>query len=247
MKQLTIVKIGGHVIDNDDALAIFLNEFKEIKGAKILVHGGGKIATRTAQDMGIEAIMIEGRRVTDLDMLRVVTMVYGGLVNKNIVAKLQHMGVNAIGLTGADGALITSKKRAALPIDYGYVGDPIMVNTETATGLINAGLTPIIAPLTYSNGEILNTNADTVAQTLATALSVHYNVNLCYKFEKLGVLLDIDDETTLVEHITPTIFQELKASGAVHSGMLPKIENALNAASNGVQAIFIGKTKITQI
>ena len=246
MKQLTIVKIGGNVIDNNDALKTFLDEFKLIEGIKILVHGGGKIATRTAQSMGIEATMIDGRRVTDIDMLKVVTMVYGGLVNKNIVATLQNIGVNAIGLTGADGAIITSEKRNPKPIDYGYVGDPITVNIETAKTLLNAALVPIIAPLTHADGEILNTNADTIAQTLATALSGHYSVNLCYKFEKSGVLLDVDDETTLIKHITPSIFQDLKSKGAVHSGMIPKIENALSAAANGVDAIFIGQTKITQ-
>lgn len=246
MKQLTIVKIGGNVIDNPEALGVFLGEFKQIEGIKILVHGGGKIATRTAQDMGIKATMIDGRRVTDLEMLKVVTMVYGGLVNKNIVAALQHMGVNAIGLTGADGAIITSEKRNPTPIDYGYVGDPVAVNIETAKTLLNAGLIPIIAPLTHAQGEILNTNADTIAQTLATALSDHYEVSLCYRFEKVGVLLDIDDQSTLIKHITPSIFQDLKNSGAVHSGMIPKIENALNAALNGVKAIFIGQTKITQ-
>ena len=246
MKNLTIVKIGGNVIDNPDALELFLEEFKAIEGEKILVHGGGKIATRTASEMGIEATMIDGRRVTDKAMLRVVKMVYGGLVNKNIVASLQRKGVNAIGLTGADGGIIRSEKRSPMPIDYGYVGDPIEVNVATARTLLEGGLVPILAPLTYADGEILNTNADTIAQTVATALSGHYSVSLHYKFEKSGVLLDVDDENTLIKHITPERFAELKESGAVHSGMLPKIENALNAAKAGVEAIFIGKTKITQ-
>ncbi len=245
MKQLTIAKIGGNIIDSPELLDIFLDDFRAIEGAKILVHGGGKIATRTAKEMGIEATMIDGRRVTDLAMLRVVTMVYGGLVNKNIVAALQRKGVNAIGLTGADGAIITSRKRSPEPIDYGYVGDPIAVSTKTAISLIEAGLVPILAPLTYADGEILNTNADTIAQTMATALSVEYNIVLQYKFEKSGVLLDLEDENSLIEHITPELFKELSSSGKVHSGMLPKIANALDAAASGVGAIFIGKTKIT--
>lgn len=242
--KLTIVKVGGNIIDNPSALDVFLKEFAAIQGAKILVHGGGKIATEVARGLGVEAVMIDGRRVTDDAMLRIVTMVYGGLINKNIVASLQALGCNAMGLTGADGGLIQSQKRAATPIDYGFVGDPVSVNVCTAKTLLNNNLTPIVAPLTYGNGEILNTNADTMAQTVATGLAGDYDVDLIFKFEKRGVLLNIQDDNSVIEVITPSIFEELKANGVVDKGMLPKLTNALKAVEQGVKSVYIGETRI---
>lgn len=242
--NLTVVKVGGNIIDNPVALNDFLREFQSIAGAKILVHGGGKVATDVAQGLGIEAIMLDGRRVTDEPMLRVVTMVYAGMINKNIVAKLQYLGCNALGLTGADGTLVVSKKRPTHPVDYGYVGDPISVNVDTAKALLDNGLVPIIAPLTYGDGEILNTNADTMAQTIATGLAAHFDVDLVFKFEKRGVLRDINDGNSVMERITPRIFEELKAAGIVDKGMLPKLTNALAAVESGVRNVFIGETVI---
>ncbi len=244
MKNLRIVKVGGNVIDSTEALEAFLNEFSKIEGLKILVHGGGKIATSIASGLGIKAQMIEGRRVTDSEMLRVVTMVYGGLINKDIVVKLQALGCNALGLTGADGGLIQSKRRSPEPIDFGFVGDPCGVNISTAATLLEGGITPIVAPLTIGGDELLNTNADTVAQTIATALASEYKVTLEYRFEKAGVLLDIDDPTSLVEQIDAEKFNQLKQSGVVAAGMIPKIQNALAAVEKGVESVYIGGTKV---
>lgn len=244
MKKLTILKVGGNIIDNPLALDAFLEEFATVEGAKILVHGGGKIATTIAKGLGVEAVMIDGRRVTDEPMLRIVTMVYGGLINKNIVAKLQHLGCNAMGLTGADGGLIQSQKRSPMPVDYGFVGDPVSVNVGTAKALLDNDLVPVVAPLTYGNGEMLNTNADTMAQTVATGLVGDFDVDLVFKFEKRGVLMNIEDENSVIQMITPQIFDELKAQGVVDKGMLPKLTNALKAVSQGVKNVYIGETRI---
>ncbi|MFI3295199.1 MAG: acetylglutamate kinase [Rikenellaceae bacterium] len=244
MKKVRIIKVGGNIIDNPQALEAFLGEFAQVEGMKILVHGGGKIATAVAKGLGIEAQMIDGRRVTDAPMLRVVTMVYAGLINKEVVVKLRGEGCNAIGLTGADGGLIQSKKRSATPIDFGYVGDPTEVNLETATTLLEGGLVPIIAPLTLGDAELLNTNADTVAQTIATGLAAKYEVTLEFRFEKAGVLLDINDPSSLVKEITAQKFEELKQCGAVAQGMIPKITNALQAVEQGVESVYIGGTLV---
>ncbi len=244
MKNLRIIKVGGNVIDSPEALEAFLSEFSKIEGLKILVHGGGKIATQVSSGLGIKAQMIEGRRVTDSEMLRVVTMVYGGLINKDIVVRLQALGCNALGVTGADGGLIQSKRRSPEPIDFGFVGDLCCVNTSTASTLLDGGLTPIIAPLTLGDGELLNTNADTVAQTIATGLAQEYKVTLEYRFEKAGVLLDIDDPNSLIKEINATKFAELKQSGVVAAGMIPKIQNALEAVDKGVESVYIGGTKV---
>jgi acetylglutamate kinase len=183
--KLTVVKIGGNVIDNPTLCSQFLSDFAQIAGPKILVHGGGKIATQIAEKLGIETVMVEGRRITDQSMLNVVTMVYGGLVNKNLVAQLQKFGTNAIGLTGADGGVILSKKRPVKEIDYGFVGDIERVDAGQIAGMISQGLTPVFAPLTYDlDGNMLNTNADTQAQAVATAMSQEFEVNLVYCFEK---------------------------------------------------------------
>ncbi len=238
MPTLQVVKIGGNVIDNPSALASFLQDFALLEGPKLLVHGGGKIATQMATSMGIESKMIEGRRITDEESLRIVTMVYAGWINKSIVADLQGLSCNALGLTGPDGGMVLSKKRAAEPIDYGFVGDIVSVNAAALSDLIAAGFSPVFAPITAdASGQLLNTNADTMAQALAIALSTSYQVTLTYCFEKKGVLLDPADDESVISSINPASFQELKEKGIVSAGMIPKLENALKAISAGVSVV----------
>ena len=242
-KSLFIVKIGGNVIDNSENLYRFLKDFTALKGHKILVHGGGKIATQLSETLGIEARLVDGRRITDIETLRVVTMVYAGLINKNIVAQLQRLGNNAIGLTGADGDFIRTKKRPVKTIDYGYVGDidDNSINPNNISNLIEAGFTPVFCALTHDGeGQLLNTNADTIASALAVALSKLYDTTLIYCFEKKGVLKDIDDESSLINEIDPQGYEELKAQQIIHSGMIPKMDNAFSAISCGVKAVIIG-------
>lgn len=247
MSQLKVIKIGGNVIDDSEALDLFLNEFAAIDGAKILVHGGGKIATSVAKSLGYQAVMIDGRRVTDANMRDVVTMVYGGLINKKIVAGLQSRGVNAIGMCGADGALIVSKIRSKEPVDYGFVGDPTEVNVSLAKMLIDSGVTIVVAPLTMDPKEgILNTNADTMAQTMATAMATKYETDLIFKFELNGIVTDIRNPDSVIENINRDSFEMLKNEGIITGGMLPKITNALKAVDQGVKNVFIGKTKISK-
>ena len=242
METLYIVKIGGNVIDDESKLKIFLEDFAQIPHAKILVHGGGKIATEVSKALGIEPQLVDGRRITDADSLKVVTMVYAGLINKNIVAKLQAANCNAIGLTGADANLIPAKKRQVAAIDYGYVGD-IDAETVNAPGLqllINQGFTPVLAPITHDQaGNLLNTNADTIASTLAVALASWYQVRLIYCFEKKGVLQDVNDDNSLIPEITPTKYQDLRQQGIIAQGMIPKMDNALQALEQGVKAVHI--------
>jgi len=241
--DLYIIKIGGNVIDNSENLYNFLKDFTALKGYKILVHGGGKVATQLSETLGIEAKMIDGRRITDIETLRVVTMVYGGLINKNIVAQLQRFGTNAIGLTGADGNFIKTKKRPVKAIDYGFVGDidDTSVNGEGIKTLIDAGFTPAFCALTHDGeGQLLNTNADTIASALAVALSKLYNTTLIYCFEKQGVLKDINDESSLIANIDPVLYEQLKQEQIIHSGMLPKLDNAFTAIACGVKAVIIG-------
>jgi acetylglutamate kinase len=243
MQSLYIIKIGGNVIDNSASLHGFLESFTALNGHKILVHGGGKVATQLSETLGIEAKLVDGRRITDIETLRVVTMVYGGLINKNIVAQLQRYGDNAIGLTGADGNFIKAKKRPVKTIDYGFVGDldDNSVNAEGIGSLLEAGFTPVFSALTHDgDGQMLNTNADTIASALAVALSALYTTTLIYCFEKKGVLQDIDDEESLIRDINPERYDELKAAAIIHSGMLPKLDNAFNAIGFGVQAVIIG-------
>ncbi len=245
MKPLYVIKIGGNVIDNSENLYHFLKDFTAIDGYKILVHGGGKIATQISEQMGIEAKLVDGRRITDIETLRVVTMVYAGLINKNIVAQLQRFGTNAIGLTGADGNFIKAVKRPVKTIDYGFVGDinNDSVNAANLSALIEAGFTPAFCALTHDgDGQMLNTNADTIASALAVALSVHYETTLIYCFEKKGVLQDINDEESLIRDINPQRYDELKKDQIIHSGMLPKLDNAFAAIANGVKAVVIGKS-----
>lgn len=240
-QQLTIVKVGGKIVETPETLDRLLHDFSTLKGNKILVHGGGRTATQIANQLNIETHMVEGRRITDEAMLQVVTMVYGGLVNKNLVAKLQSCGVNALGLTGADMNVIHSHKRPLKNgIDYGFVGDVDQVNSSQLEQLLNMGITPILAPLTHDGeGHMLNTNADTIAAETAKALANDFDVTLVYCFEHVGVLTDPDDESSVIPSINHSSFEQLKANGTVSGGMLPKIENSLAAVSAGVSRVII--------
>jgi len=242
MKQkLTIVKVGGAVVEDETQLTQLLKDFSAISGRKILIHGGGRRATQVAASLGIESKMIGGRRITDADMLSVVTMVYGGLVNKNLVARLQANGVNALGLTGADIDVIRSHKRPLKDgIDFGFVGDVDKADGQMLSRLIEAGITPVMAPLTHDGqGNILNTNADTIASETAKALAPFYDVTLIYSFEKKGVLSNPDDDNSVIPTITRADFERYKADGTISGGMLPKIENALSAIDKGVNRVII--------
>ena len=240
-KKLTIVKVGGAIVEDEAQLIQLLKNFCAIEGPKILVHGGGRRATKMAERLGIETKMVEGRRITDEQMLEVVTMVYGGLVNKHVVASLQALGVDAIGLTGADGDIIRSMKRPIKNgIDYGYVGDVKKADSTKIARFIETGLTPVIAPLTHDGqGNILNTNADTMASETAKALAELYDVTLIFSFEKKGVLSNPDDEESVIPIITREDFERYRADGIISGGMLPKIENALEAVEAGVSQVII--------
>lgn len=242
-QQITIVKVGGKIVENPETLNQLLHDFSALSGKKVLVHGGGRTATDMASRLGIETHMVEGRRITDADMLRVVTMVYAGLVNKNVVARLQGCGVNALGLTGADMDVIRSHRRPLKNgIDYGFVGDVDHVDGERLSMLVEAGITPVMAPLTHNGqGDMLNTNADTIAAETAKALADHYDVTLVYCFEHAGVLTNPDDEESVIPLITRKTFELLKADGTVSGGMLPKIENSLAAVEAGVKRVVITK------
>lgn len=241
MEKVTIVKVGGAIVENDEQLAQLLTDFSAIPGKKVLVHGGGRRATKIAAALGIESKMVNGRRITDAQMLEVVTMVYGGLVNKNLVAKLQAKGVNALGLTGADMDVIHSHKRPVKDgVDFGYVGDVERANGKMLQTLIQEGITPVMAPLTHDgNGNILNTNADTIASETAKALAPYYDVTLIYSFEKKGVLSNPDDDNSVIPVITRSDFEKYQADGTIGGGMIPKIENALAAVDAGVKEVII--------
>ena len=242
MKQtLTIVKVGGAVVEDEVQLAQLLKDFCAIPGRKVLIHGGGRRATQVAASLGIESKMVGGRRITDAEMLSVVTMVYGGLVNKNLVARLQANGVNALGLTGADIDVIRSHKRPLKDgIDFGFVGDVDRADGQMLSRLIEAGITPVMAPLTHDGqGNILNTNADTIASETAKALASIYDVTLIYSFEKKGVLSNPDDDDSVIPTINRADFERYKADGTISGGMLPKIENALSAIDAGVSRVII--------
>lgn len=241
--KITIVKVGGAVVEDPAQLAVLLEGFRNIEGAKILVHGGGRRATKVAAELGIESHMVGGRRITDAQMLEVVTMVYGGLVNKNIVARLQSLGIDAIGLTGADMDVIRSHKRPPKDgVDFGFVGDVDCVNANRLKTLVDAGMTPVLAPLTHDgNGTMLNTNADTIASATARALARLYDVTLVYCFEKPGVLANPDDDLSVITTIRRDDFMRLTADGTISGGMLPKIENALDAVEAGVKKVVITK------
>lgn len=239
-EKITVIKVGGKIVEEEHSLSALLDRFAAIKGRKVLIHGGGRSATRIAGSMGIESRMVEGRRITDEAMLRVVTMVYGGLVNKNIVAKLQARNVNALGLTGADCNIITAHKRAVKDIDYGFVGDVERSDGDMLKRLIEQGLVPIIAPLTHDKmGNLLNTNADTMAAETAKALAGFYNVTLMFCFELPGVMRNPEDPDSIIGTITSNSYKELKESGVISGGMIPKIDNAFNAIENGVEKVII--------
>lgn len=240
MEKLTIVKVGGKIVEEEDSLDALLNDFSKIKGFKLLVHGGGRSATKLASQLGIESKMVGGRRITDAETLRVVTMVYGGLVNKNIVARLQSMNVNALGLTGADMNLIRSVKRPVKDVDYGFVGDVEKVNAELLADLIAKGVVPVLAPLTHDgHGSMLNTNADTIAGETAKALSSFFDVTLIFCFEKRGVLMDANDDDSVIPSLTRSEYEAYVKKEIIKGGMLPKLENAFKVIEGGAKKVFI--------
>jgi acetylglutamate kinase len=272
-QPVTVVKVGGNVIDDENALETVLNHFAQIPGFKILVHGGGAVANEIASQLEVPQTMIEGRRVTDSETLKIATMVYGGLINKTLVAQLQARDVAALGLTGADGDLIRSKKRETKTIDYGFVGDIETIRADRLAQWMKEGLTPVLAPITHDgNGQLLNTNADTIANAVAIALSQYrdrhgtpnpmpssaldlttskfnkdlplaYEVTLIYSFEKKGVLLDVNDEASLISEINPAYFSQLKAEGKIFDGMIPKLENAFESIESGVSRVILGQAE----
>ena len=245
MKTLKVIKIGGNIIDNEDALQTFLKEFSKIEGLKLLVHGGGKLATKLANQMQVEVKMIDGRRITDTETLDIITMVYAGKINKNIVAQLQANNCNAIGFSGADGNTIVSDKRPVKTIDYGFVGDVRQVNTKTLELLLENDTTPVFCAITHDkNGQLLNTNADTIASELAIALSQIFNTELYYCFEKNGVLKDVNDDYSVIESISSENVQQLIDNQIISEGMLPKINNCMHAVNHNVQKVCIGKPEM---
>ena len=245
MDKLSVVKIGGNVIEDSAALQSFLTDFAQMQGSKILVHGGGKKATAMAEKMDIPVQMVEGRRITDAQNLDIITMLYGGKINKNIVAQLQNLGCNALGLSGTDGNAIQAVKRPVKSIDYGFVGDVVGVNNALFQMLLKGGYTPVCCAITHDQkGQLLNTNADTIAATLAQSLSQSFEVSLWYCFEKQGVLENIDDDGSVIETITPQKYKNLKTAQVIHSGMIPKIDNCFDALANGVNEVKIGAPKM---
>lgn len=239
-EKLTIIKVGGKIVEEADTLDRLLSDFSALSGNKLLVHGGGRSATRIAAQLGIESQMVNGRRITDAETLKVVTMVYGGLVNKNIVAGLQAKGVNAIGLTGADMDVIRSVKRPVKEIDYGFVGDVERVDAGALAALIQRGVVPVMAPLTHDGqGHILNTNADTIAGETAKALARLFDVTLVFCFEKKGVLSDENDDESVIPVLTPDLFKQYVAEGIIKEGMIPKLENSFSAIDAGVSQVVI--------
>ena len=244
MESLLVIKIGGNIIDDDQKLAAFLDEFASVAGRKILVHGGGKLATKLAAQLGVEQQMIDGRRITDIETLRIVTMVYAGYVNKNIVASLQNLGIDAIGLCGADGNLIKAHKRNHPTIDYGFVGDVDDINVSLLQTLLEKNISVVVAPITHDGkGQLLNTNADTIAQEIAKSLSKKYLVQLIYSFEKSGVLRNVEDENSVIKQIDSTSYKKLKADQTIFAGMIPKLDNAFTALQSGVKKVIIGKAE----
>lgn len=244
METLHVVKIGGNIIDDPLKLYQFLEDFAALPGLKILVHGGGKIASATGQQLGIEPKMINGRRITDEETLRVVTMVYGGLVNKNVVAQLQAFACNAIGLTGADANIIQAIKRPVGDIDYGFAGDiksSENINTAVLASFLQNNLTPVLAPLTHDGkATMLNTNADTIASSVAVALAQNFDVHLMYCFEKKGVLRDVNDDASVISSISSKEeYEQLKQEGIIAAGMIPKLDNAMKAIQEGVNSVYI--------
>ncbi len=248
MKKLSIIKIGGSIINNPTVLTEVLTDFSNLDGLKILVHGGGRKASEVLKSMAIEPKMVEGRRITDEVTLEVVTMVYAGLINKNVVAQLQASNCMSIGMTGADLNSIQSHKRIVKGIDYGFAGDIDKVNGSAIQVLLEANFSPVFCSITHDkNGQLLNTNADTIASTLAMALSSFYKISLKFCFEKDGVLLDVNDDDSVIEELSNTHYQSLKAENKIFDGMIPKIDNAFDALNAGVQEILICNTKALQL
>lgn len=242
-EKLFIIKIGGNVIDNDAALQSFLKDFAAVKGKKILIHGGGKIATKIGDKLGVESKYINGRRITDDDTIDIVTMVYGGLVNKKVVAQLQSIGCNAIGLTGADANIIPATKRPVKEVDFGWVGDveAKQIPADNLKLFLENNIVPVLAPLTHDGaGHILNTNADTIASSIAVALSVHFDTRLIYCFEKKGVLENVEDENSVITLIDKPKYAQLLEENKLFAGILPKIDNAFAAIDAGVKEVLIG-------
>ncbi|MFL2581814.1 MAG: acetylglutamate kinase [Flavobacteriales bacterium] len=238
--MIKVIKVGGGIIEQEDNLNLFLDSFSQIEGPKVLIHGGGRLATKFAEDIGYKTTMVEGRRVTDEKMLEIVTMVYGGLANKKIVARLQSKEINALGLSGADGNLITAHKRPVEKIDFGWVGDIDEVNTNLLINLIQDNIVPVIAPLSHDgNGNILNTNADTIASEVSKALAKKEDTQLILGFELDGVLKDFNDKSSVIEKINSQSFEELKSEGIISEGMIPKLSNAFNAINGGVSSVRI--------
>lgn len=242
--SLFVIKIGGNIIDDPAKLSSFLAEFARLKGNKMLIHGGGKLATKLAEDMNVPQQMVDGRRITDAETLKIVIMVYAGYINKNIVSQLQAAGCNATGISGADGNAILAHKRTNAKIDYGFAGDIDEINIIFLKSLLEQGLSIVIAPITHDKkGQLLNTNADTIAQETAKALSKYYDVQLIYSFEKSGVLEDANDDSTVISTINPGSYQKLKAEQKIFAGMIPKLDNAFTALNNGVKKVIIGKAE----
>ncbi|KOY52757.1 acetylglutamate kinase [Polaribacter dokdonensis] len=243
MEKLSIIKIGGNIIEDEASLNTFLQLFANLEGHKILVHGGGKRATLIASKLGINSKLIDGRRITDAETLEVITMVYGGLVNKNIVAKLQALNIDALGLTGADINSIQSVKRPIQKIDYGFVGDVKQIASSSIDKLIQANFTPVFCAITHDKkGQLLNTNADTIANTIAAGMSRIYDTSIYYCFELNGVLQDFNDKESVIKHINAESYKELLEKGIISDGMIPKIDNCFDALQNGVQKVYIGNT-----
>ncbi|WP_088323003.1 acetylglutamate kinase [Polaribacter tangerinus] len=245
MEKLSIVKIGGNIIEDENLLNKFLTLFAHLKGKKILIHGGGKRATTISKKLGIEPSMLNGRRITDAATLEVITMVYGGLINKNIVAKLQALQTNAIGLTGADANTIISEKRPKQEVDFGYVGDVKKVDQLAINKLMQANFTPVFCAITHDNcGQLLNTNADTVTAQIAISLSKIYETSIYYCFELNGVLENINDTNSVIKTINNSTYNKLLSENKIVDGMIPKLENCINAINKGVQKVYLGNTDI---
>lgn len=244
MDKLFVIKIGGNIIDDKERLSLFLKEFAAIEEKKILVHGGGKLATRLAEDLGIQQKLLDGRRITDAETLKIVTMVYAGYINKNIIATLQSFDCNSIGLSGADGDSILAHKREHPGLDYGFVGDVDAINADLIYTLLNKNISIVFAPITHDQkGQLLNTNADTIAQEIAKGMSNIFDVELVYAFEKNGVLLNADDDKSVISKINPEYYKELKEKQRIFAGMIPKLDNAFSALKSGVNKVLIGKAE----
>lgn len=244
-EKLTVIKIGGNVINKQEALSSFLEDFSKVSGLKILVHGGGKKATEMASDLGLEPKMIGGRRITDEVTLEIVTMVYAGLLNKNITAELQKLNCNAVGLSGADANCIQAHKRIVKEIDYGFAGDVDRVNAASIKVFLENKMVPVFCAITHDkNGQLLNTNADTIASEIAKGMSSHYDVELIYCFEKNGVLQDVNDDNSVIENINSNSYKDLKNNKIIADGMLPKMENCFESLQKGVEKVIIGNPEV---